>query len=410
MSQRRNDLLVGYAAGVTAGVAFGLTFATFDIFESIRQGRLIFLRDRAGFGEAAINVSTTADTSLASAPQDDKPQNVLALQDTLQLLALPADLLGRILSQLSIPELAYCAAVSRDFRDGLVQQALAVLTPSLTGVSRRTQPNSPVDVWNAWASSHASLSPARREMVAPSGPEALSVRRLAQRAAELAVDAALLDGRLMAGEYHFLVCTCDDEGSHAYEAYGSLRLSPDGTCRGSALEAAPDGLQATFTRNGTWRPGTGGGIADALAVGSLDPQMPGEASGANPAFRDARRAFIFFDYDYAGSLYEYRLLAARCLLPHPSGHSVGGLGAGIVLPPGTKHYGPQLHLVGRWAKCGEQMRMWTPSNERGRIKMCRLWRAEWAYALLPDDPHAIERRLDLQHETAEQGEHDVMTE
>jgi hypothetical protein len=89
--------------------------------------------------------------------------------------------------------------------------------------------------------------------------------------------------------------TTDDESSHSYDAYGALWLLPDGVCRGSALEVAPDGLQAAFTRNGRWRAGADGALDPHFAPG--DPTPPA-------AFQDRARACISFDYDYAGSLYQ----------------------------------------------------------------------------------------------------------
>ena len=63
----------------------------------------------------------------------------------------------------------------------------------------------------------------------------------------------------------------------------------------------------------------------------------------------------------------------------------------MVLPATTRIYGPQLCLAGRWAHRGHEEGPGA-SVERGRVHDCWMWRAEWAYSLLPDDAARIEAR------------------
>ena len=117
-----------------------------------------------------------------------------------------------------------------------------------------------------------------------------------------------------------------------------------GTCRGSAIEVAPDGLQAAFTRNGLWRAGGGGGLerdSDDMRGATEELETPAAL------FQDRRRPMIRFDYDYAGEIYNYRMVARGQRPPSARGHDVG-VGS-VVLPAGTRHAGPQMTFTGRWA-------------------------------------------------------------
>ena len=383
MASRHRDLvtlIAGYGVGLTAGIAIGLLIAPFDFFLSLRRGRLS--------ARLPVESLATEAMTVAKAPPPSRCS---------RLLALPTELVMRILAELSVCELALMSAVSREFRDSLVQQALTFIAPTLSGLGGPRRPS--------LARSELALHLARGEVVQGKGmvaprPTEMSVRQVSEWASDLSDDESVLTGMLAPGEYHYIIRTTDDEESNTYYAFGALSLFADGTCRGSAIEMAPDGLQAAFTRNGLWRSGSGFWhnkqvVNDMdLSGGAASPS--GASVTPSPNLRDPRRSMIRFDYDYAGEIYEYRLLAHTCVRPSTRGHDVSTCG-GSILPTGTRQYGPQLVLSGRWARrdnAGE----WASPIERGAIRDCRLWRAEWVYELLPDDPTRIEARHGLRAE------------
>lgn len=352
------DLVVGYAAGITAGVAIGLSLAHFDLIESIKRGQLMT--------RTPLPPQNAADSTALVVPAQ---ASALDIATPVGLLALPTDLLCRVLEKLTVAQIATMLGVSRDFRDGLVQQALALIAPSLSGAGGpRTL--------RTYVYSTGVMAPAARPSPPPS---TLTLKALIQWAECLSLDEAMLEGRLLPGEYHYWARTQDAEGTHLYDAYGALSLFGDGSCRGSALEVAPDGLQAAFTRNGTWQAGT-------VPSGSTD-------YGDEP-LPEQCRTLIRFDYDYAGEIYEYRLLATSVLPAATRGRDVCPRQV-VVLPPGTRMHGPQYCFEGRWARRAHPSELPLSPIEFGRILECRLWRAEWLYSLLPDDATSIEARAML---------------
>jgi hypothetical protein len=134
-----------------------------------------------------------------------RPTARLALQlahEKLRLDGLPVEVLVGILMQLSVREIASTMAVSREFRDHLVEQTLMMVAPILSGLSQPREPLLPAssDFLIRQAPDRAWVPQPRTATTA-----ALSVRRLALWAADLMADEALFHGRLMPGEYH---CAC----------------------------------------------------------------------------------------------------------------------------------------------------------------------------------------------------------
>ena len=125
------------------------------------------------------------------------------------LLELPGELLARILSELSSQELTRAANICREFRDH-IEHAVRLRALMLIG----------------------NISP----------PERSSLCWAQRTNAKISAAEALLEGKLVPGEYHFALRTTDEAGDAAYHAYGQLCLSPCGKCRGSAVELAPNGL------------------------------------------------------------------------------------------------------------------------------------------------------------------------
>ena len=385
------ELVFGYAAGLTAGVAIGVTLANFDLMASLRCGQFILRR------QPTILQQPIAVEAMAAA----------ALAPTSGLLALPAELIIRILAELPMRDLTRMVCLSCEFRDSLVQQTMETVSPQLSGLAgpRRHLRPGRLRQWHLQSLEAAHLVAKWRK---------LSVLELTEWGEELAEAEALLSGRLTPGEYHYFIRTADDEGTHSYDAYGSLWCLPDGSVRGSAVEVAPDGVTAAFTRNARWRAGTGEGLETL--------HHPGRDSGETPhrwenpsyviglsMFKDKRRPMIMFDYDYAGEIYDYKIVAQSCQRPKPGGHLLSEDESDL-LPSGWKQYGPQLRLTGRWTRREHEPGEQIGPIERGKVEVCKLWRAEWPHQLLPDDANAIEARFQWRNESYEDGAMNMFAE
>lgn len=248
---------------------------------------------------AAIRRST-ASAALSSSSDDSG--------NPLSLLALPPEILTRVVAELPMHEIARVAVLDHAFED-ILEQAVRLRAPVLSG-----------HVTPRWARSW-SRGPTGRPMC----PDLHALpRAVADWASELAACEALIDGRLTPGEYHFTIRTNDDGGQFSYFAYGQLNLyaaSPDDAalgvanyCRGSAIEAAPDGMQVCLTRGGTWRPG-GFPAANTSASAPAPPPSPSSLTLGEDTpvelYADSRHASIEFSC-------EFRRPAARTPDPCPS--------------------------------------------------------------------------------------------
>ena len=81
-----------------------------------------------------------------------------------------------------------------------------------------------------------------------------------------------------------------------------------------------------------------------------------------------------------------------------------------MLPSGWKQYGPQLRLTGRWTRREHEQGEQIGPIERGKVEVCKLWRAEWPHQLLPDDANAIEARFQWRNESYEDGAMNMFAE
>ena len=384
------ELVFGYAAGLTAGVAIGVTLANFDLMASLRCGQFILRR------QPTILQQPIAVEAMAAA----------ALAPTSGLLALPAELIIRILAELPMRDLTRMVCLSCEFRDSLVQQTMETVSPQLSGLAgpRRHLRPGRLRQWHLQSLEAAHLVAKWRK---------LSVLELTEWGEELAEAEALLSGRLTPGEYHYFIRTADDEGTHSYDAYGSLWCLPDGSVRGSAVEVAPDGVTAAFTRNARWRAGTGEGLDDQglhlTPYTDEEGRFIGRTIAISAIFRDKRRPMIMFDYDYAGEIYDYKIVAQSCQRPTPGGHLLSEDESDL-LPSGWKQYGPQLQLTGRWTRREHEPGEQIGPIERGKVEVCKLWRAEWPHQLLPDDANAIEARFQWRNESYEDGAMNMFAE
>ena len=185
------------------------------------------------------------------------------------LTEMPPELLARAFAELPVCEVARASSLSRDFRNEIVEQALRMRAPALSGIDRPrwlqrrlhgglTGHSDSCNNHGLSCSGGGSSSPsilagppsmlgsgfALPRSLDGCGPAALMVpTAVAEWAAELEADEALLSGRLVPGEYHFTMRTTDEAHVHSYAAYGQLCLYEGGEVRGSALEVAPDCLQ-----------------------------------------------------------------------------------------------------------------------------------------------------------------------
>jgi len=240
----------------------------------------------------------------------------------------------------------------------VLEQAVRLRAPLLSGYA-----------CPRWARGWSTASPNLRELP----------RAIAEWASELSSCEALLEGVLTPGEHHFTVMTIDDGAEHVYFAHGQLWLHPNGTCRGSAIEAAPDGIQICITRGGRWTAGRPFALEPATALALAEGTPP-------ELYHSERHAKIEFAYDYGGELYMYQLVARATLPPRLTDLSL----ASPLLPAGHTIRGPMALLTGRWWR---QLEAEPSETERGRVHLMRLWRAEDTYVLLPDEPDALEDRL-----------------
>ena len=93
-----------------------------------------------------------------------------------------------------------------------------------------------------------------------------------------------------------------------------------------------------------------------------------------------------------GQLYLYQLVVRTCLPPTAGGRDVRASSSGVLPAGWPRQYGPQLQLSGRWQRLVDGGLQPLPS-EHGSAEDMRLWRAETPYAMLPDTPELIERRV-----------------
>jgi len=153
-------------------------------------------------------------------------------------------------------------------------------------------------------------------------------------------------------------------------------------------QLAPDGLQPTFTRYGKWRAGEPGVLASRVEEGARTPFA---------MYSEQQRGHLEFLYDYGGELYKYEMVARAVAPPRPEpahhGEEPNAMRCPL-LPERWASHGPQLLLTGRWQILQTEPDTTAGANERGRVWMCRMWRAECAYTLLPEDPTVVEAKLE----------------